>query len=79
MDKRTMTSPANPFIRVRFARPQGTVLLATAARWGKGTTVSADGCSTPGSWTAFIGGTVIAPNAQQYMDVAHVRTGEPPV
>jgi hypothetical protein len=71
-----MTINATPISRVRFARPEGTVLLQDIAREGWGTTVSADRLGAKGR---VAGGVVIAPITTRYMDVARVRTGEPPV
>jgi hypothetical protein len=74
-----MTINATPISRVRFARPEGTVLLQDIAREGWGTTVSADRLGAQGRVAAIAGGFVIAPSTKRYMDVARVRTGEPPV
>ncbi len=79
MESTTVKFNANPFTRVPSTRPEGTVLLAADVRWVQGTSVSADWFGDKGRVAAFAGGLVIAPSAQRYMDVAYVRTGEPPV
>jgi hypothetical protein len=79
MKNDAMTINATPFSRVRFACSEGTVLLQDIPREGWGTTVSADRLGAKGRVAAVAGGVVIAPITTRYMDVARVRTGEPPV
>lgn len=79
MDNIAMTLDATPFARVRFARPEGNVLAWGTTAPVQGTAVSADRSATTGLDVAIAGDLAIAPNTQRYTDVAHVRTGEPPV
>lgn len=71
--------------RVHVARPQDcAILLAGARGWAQGTTVSTlvtDALGTPARTIApafYVDG-FGAPSTTKFMDVAHLRSGEPPV
>lgn len=85
MESITKTFDAMQMNRVRFVRPEaGRILLAGARGWAQGTTVStavvSDARVVPAVQAApvfYAGIGFGAPTT--HMDVAHLRTGEPPV
>ncbi len=90
MESITTTFDAMQTNRVRFVCPEaGRILLASTRDWAQGTTVSgavvSDACVVPvvqGAPVFYAGFGFGAPATAQHtnsMDVAYLRTGEPPV